>query len=209
MTTTLFTLETKALRAVRDPNGNTFTTPEIDDIINAGIDAIADFFPKEVIDSSITIVGGVSTYALPSTITNVYRVDIYNNVGTYIGAVPRSVGRGANSGWETQAGILRLPPSYNYGAGNVLTLSGYGPWSQLATPNAVSDLPATAIEALMAYVQREVYDRMQLDRVLYQQWAAMPSNSDVSLIQLFRIQSNWQNRWNQERTRLRSMRKKN
>jgi len=49
---------------------------------------------------------------------------------------------------------------------------------------------------------------MQLDRVLFQQWQANPANSDVSLLQLFRIQSNWHQRWDQERTRLRSMRKK-
>ena len=208
--TTLANLEVTASRALRDPNNATFQLAEVDDILNSGIDAIADFFPKEVMDASITISAGVSTYAVPATFTSIFRVDIWSaagSTGTFLQTLEPAIGAGPNSGWEHHAGTLLLPPSVPIPTGDNLHLFGYGGYIQLSASSSVTDLPSTAITALMVYVQVEAYDRMQLDRVMFQQWQAMPGNNDVSLLQLFRIAANWHARWDRERVRLRSIRK--
>lgn len=192
-----------ASRALRDPNNDVIKLEELDEIINAGIDALAEFYPKEIVTSPLTVVSGLSSYALPASITSVYRVDLYSN-GTYVGTMPPSHD-GPTGGWENHGGYLFIPPFTT--AGYTMVLFGYGPWTQLTTPNSVSDLPSTAITAVMVYIQVEIYDRMQLDRVMFQEWVAISGNNDVSLLQLFRIAANWHARWDRERVRLRRLRK--
>src|ERR1035437_4433448 len=111
--TTRLDLQIEASRALRDPNNATFVVAEMADILNSGIDAIADFFPKEVMDASITISAGVSTYAGPSTFTSIFRVDIWSaagSTGTFLQTLEPAIGAGPNSGWEHHAGTLLLPP---------------------------------------------------------------------------------------------------
>ena len=76
---TLSDLRTQVARDLRDTSNNVWATAELDDLINAAVDEIGDLAPKEVIDYSLTITSGVFTYALPSSLSRIFRVDIHNS----------------------------------------------------------------------------------------------------------------------------------
>lgn len=209
MSTTLSDLETTIAAALRDSAKATFAASELDAMINQGIDALSSFYPKEVADSSLTISAGVFTYALPSTITRVFRADIYTSAGSYRFTMPKAieVTEGPNSGWETHGGVFYLPPSYTYQAGDVIRLYGYGGYIQLSASSATTDLDQSAIWALVAFCQNKAFGRLAMDRGLYQQWQTESGNSDVSLAALASAREQARREWRDEMQRLRRMRK--
>src|SRR5687767_10842399 len=101
---TLADLRTYVSRDLRDPNNNTFSTTEVDDLVNQGIDALADVYPKEIVTTVGTVSGGVLTYSV-SSYSNIYRVDIYTSDGSYRTEIPHAF-EGRNSGWETHGSVL-------------------------------------------------------------------------------------------------------
>ena len=60
MTTTLSDLQTQLARQLHDTSNTTWSVAELTDLINQGIDALADFYPKEIVQT----VGTVSATAI-------------------------------------------------------------------------------------------------------------------------------------------------
>jgi len=204
--TTLANLITYVSQDLRDSANNTWSSSEVTDLINAGIDTLSDLKPFEKIDTT-TISAGVKTYALPSSLSLVYRVDVYTTSGSYSWTIPPAQGDGPNAGWEVHASILHLPPSVNWTAGETLRLYGYGRYVQLAASSSTTDLDTALIWALRAWCKVEAFQQLIADRVRYEQWQVSSANIDVTPIALGQLWLSSRRRWEQEQQRLRRMRK--
>ena len=202
---TLSDLRTTVARRLRDSSNTTWTTAELDDLINQAIDEIADFYPREIVTTIGTVSAGVVSYAA-SSYTNIYRLDIYTSAGSYRTTFPHGIG-GANSGWELHGGIVYLPPSYSYTAGDTLKAWGYGRYVQLAASTSTTDLDQSGIWALVSYCQAEGLQQLVNDRAKFQQWQSNTNNTDVTALALAQLASAAQNRWRRQQQRLRRMRK--
>src|SRR3990172_12420465 len=149
MPTTLSDLRTQIARDLRDTSNNVWVTAELDDLINAAVDEIGDLAPKELIDYSLSITSGVFTYALPSTLSRIFRVDIHSSAGSYLYQYPQAIGDTA-SGWEVHDALLFLSPLHIPAPSPKLRIWGYGPFTQISVASATTDLNQRLICALRA-----------------------------------------------------------
>ncbi|MCC6311355.1 MAG: hypothetical protein IT345_10615 [Trueperaceae bacterium] len=198
-------IRTGISRDLRDTSNTTWTTAEVDDLINQGIDALADFYPKEIVQAIGTVAASVFTYDV-SAFTNIYRVDI-NDGSVHHGSLPPSAGDGRNSGWETHAGVLYTPPNLAITAGYVLTAFGYGRYAELTSDEDETDMDAAGIKAVRVFAQAEALSRLIANRAAFQQWQASPTNTDVTLLALTQTYRAVRGRWMEEQRRLRRPRK--
>lgn len=203
--TTLSDLETDLALRLRDTAHNTWSTTELDDLINDGILAVSDLAPREIVQTIGTVAAGVYSYAA-SSFSYVYRVDIYTSAGSYAGAVPPETD-GADSGWQFHGGVIYLPPNWLPAAGSTVQAWGYGAYTQLAVSSSTTDLSARAMAAVLMYGQIEGYGRLIADRAAFGQWQADPGNGDVTLLALNQTYFSLRRRWQEEQRTLRRMRK--
>jgi hypothetical protein len=199
----------KSRRALRDPDAETFSDAEIADMIGQGIDEIGGFYPKEFVEP-IDIIAGVYSYALPEGMEEVFRIDVYNDDGTFRAQLPEAQGEGINGGYQLHAGILFLPQWGTWTTNMTLEVWGYGPWAYIDSSSASddeTDLPQSALQALYVFVQVEAFHRLAVDRAKFLQWQAAPGNTDVSAIGLASIAREQERRWTAEQSRLRKMRR--
>lgn len=203
--TTLADIETKLARALRDTAHNTWLQAENYDLINAGIGAISDLAPREIVQTVGTVAAGVASYDV-SAFVRVYRVDIYTSAGSYSHTIP-STTDGPNDGWETHGGVLYLPPGWLPAAGSTVRALGYGAYVQLSASTSTTDLTDRLIAAVVLYGQIEGYGRLIADRAAFGQWQSDPDNRDVTLLALNQTYYSLRRRWDSEQRLLRRMRK--
>ena len=212
MSTTFSSLLTSLRLSLRDPNGTTWSDGQLGELINRGIDAIGDVYQSETIQSTAftqPISGSVFSVAL-TTVTWPVRVDVYDNNGKYRETVRPSSGDGPDSGWETHGGILYLPTRYVLAVGTgTLNIVGYGPWTQINTAqtSSVTNLDTTAQNAVKVYVEAEALTMLTFDRAQYQQWQVSSGSSDISALGMNNLALAAQQRWRQEKNRIRRFRK--
>lgn len=203
--TTLADLRTRLATELRDASNVTWNTTELDYLINQGIDAVAAVYPKEIVQTIGTVSAGTSSYAV-SSFSNIYRIDIYTSAGSYRSEIAHRIG-GANTGWELHGGVVYLPPSITYTAGDTLRAWGYGGYIQLSASTSTTDLDVSAINAVLVFAEAEAYSRLTADRAQFQQWQSNTNGVDTSALGLAQLQSAARSRWREERNRLRRMRK--
>lgn len=203
---TLATLRTKLSRALHDESEKSFDDNTLNDLINQGIAALSRFYPREAVDTSITLSAGVSSYTTSVTFTKIYRVDIYNSASTYLGTLPARIDN-PDSGWEWHAEVLWLPPRRTYTTGDTLKVFGYAGYASLTLDSDEPTFDETGEAALMVYGQMEGFSRLLQNRSAFQQWQASPQNRDVTALALAQIYSGAQRRWEMEVRALRRMRK--
>jgi hypothetical protein len=212
MSTTFSSLLTSLRLSLRDPNGTTWSDGQLGELINRGIDAIGDVYQSEVIQSTAftqPVSGSVFSVAL-STVTWPVRVDVYDNSGKYRETVRPSSGDGPDSGWETHGGILYLPTRYVLAVGTgTLNIVGYGPWTQINTAqtSSITNLDTTAQNAVKVFVEAEALTMLTFDRAQYQQWQVSSGSSDISALGMNNLALAAQQRWRQEKNRIRRFRK--
>ena len=212
MSTTFSSLLTSLRLSLRDPNGTTWSDGQLGELINRGIDAIGDVYQSETIQSTAftqPISGSVFSVAL-TTVTWPVRVDVYDDSGKYRETVRPSSGDGPDSGWETHGGILYLPTRYVLAVGTgTLNIVGYGPWTQINTAqtSSVTNLDTTAQNAVKVYVEAEALTMLTFDRAQYQQWQVSSGSSDISALGMNNLALAAQQRWRQEKNRIRRFRK--
>lgn len=202
---TLSDIRTTVARKVRDTSNATWSTSELDDTINQGIDAIGSFYPKEIVSTFATIAAGTVTYAA-SSYTGIYRIDVYNGT-SFMGTLPHSIGDGADSGWELHNGIVHLPPSYTITTGYTLKAFGYSGYVQLAASTSTTDLDTTGLNALYLFCQKELLWPLVADRAKFQQWQTDTNNTDTTSLAMAQIAGAAEARWQREQRRLRRIRK--
>lgn len=203
---TLSDIRTYVSMDLRDPSNVTFSTAEVDDLINQGIDALADVYPREIVSDFATIAASTYSYSAAS-FSRIYRIDLYNSAGTFRAELPSGIGEGANSGWELHGGVVYLPPSLTYTTGDVMRAFGYARYTQLSASTQTTDLDQSGMWAVRVFAQSEAYQRLLNDRAKYQQWQTQSNNTDVRLADLDRTSYNLQRRWQAEQRRLRRLRK--
>jgi len=212
MSTTFSSLLTSLRLSLRDPNGTTWSDGQLGELINRGIDAIGDVYQSEVIQSTAftqPVSGSVFSVAL-STVTWPVRVDVYDNSGKYRETVRPSSGDGPDSGWETHGEILYLPTRYVLAVGTgTLNIVGYGPWTQINTAqtSSITNLDTTAQNAVKVFVEAEALTMLTFDRAQYQQWQVSSGSSDISALGMNNLALAAQQRWRQEKNRIRRFRK--
>jgi hypothetical protein len=212
MSTTFSSLLTSLRLSLRDPNGTTWSDGQLGELINRGIDAIGDVYQSETIQSTAftqPISGSVFSVAL-TTVTWPVRVDVYDDSGKYRETVRPSSGDGPDSGWETHGGILYLPTRYVLSVSTgTLKIVGYGPWTQINTAqtSSVTNLDTTAQNAVKVYVEAEALTMLTFDRAQYQQWQVSSGSSDISALGMNNLALAAQQRWRQEKNRIRRFRK--
>lgn len=202
---TLSDLRTYLARDLRDTSNNTWGVTTLDDLINQGIDTLADVYPKEIVQTIGTVAAGTVSYSA-SSFTNIYRLDVYTSAGSYRAEIPHGIG-GANSGWELHGSVVYLPPSYTWTAGDTLRAFGYGRYIQLSASTQTTDLDATGIFAVRVFGVAEAYGRLISDRAAFQQWQANAQGVDTTALGLAQLASQARERWRREQQRLRRMRK--
>ena len=204
---TLNTIIADIQSEIGDISGNTFSTAELAILVNRGIDALGSFYPKEIVSVVGTVATNVYTYPV-TDYTNIYRVDIHDPASspTYQSEVPHAY-EGRNSGWETHAGVLYLPPNWPLTAGRWIRAYGYGPYIQLSTGSSTTDMDTSGIAAVRVFVASKAYNRLLMDRALFAQYQAQPGNTDTTALALNQLAYSMKQEWAAERQRLRRVRK--
>ena len=103
--TTLAELRIQVANDIRDPLMATFPAPQIDALINAGMNEVSRVYPKETIES-VTPLAGTYTYAVEADA--VFRVELQRN-GVFQRYIPENEDVSSQGGWEFWANMLRLP----------------------------------------------------------------------------------------------------
>jgi hypothetical protein len=219
-------IRTQIQRELRDPNGNSWTTAELNDLINSGINAVSDLSPREVREDI--------TYTFPQTIaqgafgklkeitpTNdfgtVFRVDLLDANSVLIDELPANNG-GSSSGWEYWGGKIMIPESYYYRSSTVtvggntyeqikLRVFGYARHSLLSDDVTATTMDEQEQQACRVYAVSEALSRLMTDRANFQQWQIASGSSDVTISELAVLANSARMRWGMERGRLRKMRR--
>lgn len=202
---TLSDLRTSLARDLRDTSNATWSTAELDDRINQGIDAVGSFYPREIVSTFATVSASVISYAATSY-SSIYRIEQYDGT-TFMGIVPHAAGEGPDSGWELHAGIVWLPPTFQMPAGYTLRAYGYGAYVQLTASTQTTDLDTSGIKAVLLFAQGEALWALVADRAKFRQWQADSQNTDVTALALAQMYNTSRGRWAAEVRRLRKMRK--
>jgi len=212
MSVTFSSLLTSLRLSLRDPNGTTWSDAQLGELVNRGIDSIGSVYPCEIIDSvSFTQpVSGSMFSVAPASVTWVTRVDVYDASGIYRETVRPSSGDGPDSGWEVHGGILYLPTRYAFPSSvGTLKVVGYGGWTQINTAQttSITNLDVTAQNAVKVFVEAEALTMLTFDRAQYQQWQVSSGSSDISALGMNNLALAAQQRWRQEKNRIRRLRK--
>lgn len=202
---TLSDLRTYVSRDLRDPTNATFSVPEVDDLINQGIDALADIAPREVMQTVGTVAADLYSYSV-SSFAGIFRVDVYNSSNEFRYTLPHGID-GPNSGWELHAGVLHLPPDLSMTAGDRLRAWGYARYTQLSASTQTTDVDTSGLWAVRVFAQAEAFQRLMNDRAKFQQWQSDSNNTDVGMLQLASVMSQARARWADEKRRLRKLRR--
>lgn len=116
-------IRAKIQRELRDPDGNSWSDAELNDLINAGIDAVSDLSPRELREDITytfpeTIVQGswgkIKEITLVNPFTNIFRVEILDNNSRLHTSLPRGVDEGSSSGWEWFNNKVIIPENWVY-----------------------------------------------------------------------------------------------
>lgn len=212
-------------RDLRDPDGKTWSDTEINDLINAGIDAISDLSPLEDTEdyqyTMPNVAGqnmGVSLSFVPSkAFRNIFRVDVLDSSNRFYETLPISTGDGWGNGWQWFNGRVHIPAGYAYPTYNVeisgndyerLTLKiwGYRRHAILEDDVTAADLSVAEKNAVKIYAQAEALQRLMIDRADFQQWQVASGSSDMTISELSVLASSARTRWRMEASRLRRVR---
>jgi hypothetical protein len=219
-------LRTQIYRELRDPDGKSWEEQEINDLINAGINAVSEFSPLELREDitytfPYTIVEGafgkLKEVTTENDFHNVFRVTVLDANGKVDEDLPPSIG-GTSTGWEFWAGKIQLPEQMYYRSTTVevsgdkyeqikLRVYGYGRHALLdddVTPTTLSDQEQ---QACRTYVVAQALSRLMTDRANFQQWQIASGASDTSISELAVLANAARQRWFEERGRLRKMRR--
>jgi hypothetical protein len=193
-------------RDLRDPGMQTFVQAELDDLLNGAVVEVSRVYPKEGVISLVhqqdqQRAFAVDAYAL-------FRVELLDSEGNVAAGISRNnMGDHAESGWDFHGGYLYLP-RYIYGLlafedGQSLRVWGYFPRNVFTDDTDVLDGDAECEFAVRAVAALNGYQRLQNDRLLFQQWLTNTGNTDVSPNQLAQTADMYQSQWREMRNRIR------
>ena len=219
-------IRTQIQRELRDPDGNSWGTDELNDLINAGINAVSDFSPREVReDVTYTFPQTIATGAFgklkevttTNTFNTVFRVELLDSNSVIYETLPPNTG-GSSSGWEHFGDKILIPELYYYRstiatvAGSTyeqikLRVFGYARHALLTSDQTTTTLDDQEQQACRVYAVAQALSRLMTDRANFQQWQIASGATDVSISELAVLANSARQRWFEERGRLRKMRR--
>lgn len=220
-------IRTQIQRELRDPNGNSWSDEELNDLINSGINAVSDLSPREIReDITYTFPYSIAQNAFgklkevtpTNTFFNIFRVEILNSDSQLHTTLPPSANEGSSGGWEWFNGKILIPENYFYPSiavsvsGNPteqikLRIFGYGRHPYLTNDVTATTLTDQEQQAVRVYAVAEALSRLMTDRANFQQWQIASGSSDITISELAVLANSARQRWFGERGRLRKMRR--
>lgn len=204
----LATLRASVSRDLRDASNKTFSTNEVDDLIDWGFVEVNRIYPLMAIETvDITVDGDgnpVRVYTIESK--EVSRVERWRD-GAYSALVPDYQGD-ANSGWDLWGSTLTLPTWLELDANlDNLKVYGYQDREMLVNNSDIAETDAEAEAGIRTYAALMGYQRLQNDRALFQQWLSLPGNNDISPTQLQGMTNTYLAQWDRQRSQMRRIRR--
>lgn len=184
-------LVTTVSRTLRDPDGKTFTSTEIGDMVKSGLVEVGRIAPERFQQDIIPVAGQLE-YALMrgDPEIEVVKVEVWHIATDDYGvrfmakfrAGAKEYTNSSDVGWRIWNGTLYLSNPQEYFIDpdvHYLRVWGYSPYEQVSggTPMPCSYELEKAIES---YCRVEAFRRLTMDRDLFTQWQTIPNNSDVT-----------------------------
>ena len=199
------TLRAALARDLRDPDLGTFTAAELDDLINQSMVEVSRIYPKQEVQEFDVSEDGQRTFA--TDCVGAFRVELMRDGEVRYAVTHNDHELTGEGGWDIHAGFLWLPKF----AANYLKLDqtpkvrvwGYWPRELMTADSDIADVDAEAEFGLRTYATLLGYQRLQNDRLLFQQWLTTTGNTDVSPNQLAQTADLYQSQWAEMRKRLR------
>jgi hypothetical protein len=206
---TLAQLRGRVSTDLRDPTNKTFTTAEVDLLINQAVVEVSRAHPKEVIESTPIEIGASEYQCL---MESVFRVELFRDGAYYQTVPPNSSDDSAQGGWDLFAGTLHLPWSMvgHFSDEHVdsLRVWGYLPREQMDAEGESLDGDADIESGVRVYAVLTGYQRLVNSRALFQQWTTDSDNTDVSPTQLMGFAQGYEAQWQRIRQQLRLLRRR-
>ena len=199
-------LRAAILRDLRDPDGETFTEDEVNDLINHAVVEVGRIYPKQQVEELTITADGQTLY--PTEAYSLFRVEVLQEDQTPSGIPLNRLDDSGEGGWDLHAGTLFVP---QYVAQRLqadthtLRIWGYWPRELFSGDTDVLDGDAETEYAVRTVATLNGYQRLQNDRLLFQQWLTNTGNTDVSPNQLAQTADMYQSQWREMRNRLRAL----
>jgi hypothetical protein len=204
----LSTLRGSLARDLRDPiPSKTFSTLELNDLLNQAMVEVGRIYPKELVrEYSISLDGQEQ---ITCDASSVFRVEIVRDGAVQGGIAQTDHGLHSQSGWDLHGGILWLP-LYARGPLKVAdspTIRVWGYWDRelMYDDTDMADVDAEGEFGVRTYAALLGYQRLQNDKMLFQQWLTNTGNTDVSPNQLAQTADMYQSQWREMRQRFRRL----
>lgn len=201
------TLRAGIQRDLRDPNGATFTANELNDMLNYAMVEVGRIYPKEDVQELTVATDNQRQYATDAVA--IFRVEVIQDSRVVAAIPPNREADTAESGWDLHGGILYLPwyVCANLVIANSPTVRVWGYWARdlFSTDGDVMDGDAEVEFAVRTFAVLTGYQRLQNDRILFQQWLTNTGNTDVSPNQLAQVADLYRSQWDSMRNRLRKV----
>jgi hypothetical protein len=193
-------------RDVQDPNNRTFTSDEINDLINEAIVELNRLRPKEYV-GDIALTDGVYSYSLADDLVRaVFKVEVWRDGAFYHS--PAEIEGDATTGWDFFAGSLYIPAwSFLNADTDVIRVWGYSDREGLILDIDVLDAHMEGEQIIRAYAKNTIFQRLATDRALFGQWQTQSNNSDVSATQLLGMSQVFGQRWRELERKARMLRR--
>jgi hypothetical protein len=193
---------------LRDPTNTTFLVPEVNELLNEGINEVSRVYPLEVMET-VNIQTGIADY--PVDFEEVFRVEWFRE-GTYQATIPSNQSDdSAQGGFDLFAGSLHIPWAripYFDELTDSLRLWGYQSRTQLDAEGEIFEGDADAEFGVRTYAVLTGYQRLLNSRALYQQWTMDSVNTDMGPRWIMEAANSYERQWQRIRQQLRLMRRR-
>lgn len=220
-------LRTQISRELRDPDNKSWSEQEINDLINAGINAVSDLSPlerREDITYTFPYTTAEGAWGKIKEVTpttdfyNIFRVEILDKDSKLFETIDANNGQGSSTGWEFWNGKILLPENYYYPTEKAtvdgetyeqvkIRVFGYARHDMLFNDVTESTCSEQELVGVRSYAVAEAMTRLMVDRANFQQWQVVSGATNVSITELSVLSNTARLRWREEQRRLRKMRR--
>lgn len=200
------TLRAALSRDLRDPDLSTFTEEELNDLLNLAVVEVGRVYPKQQVLEIALDDDGQETFVTDAA--SIFRVEVLQEGYDPSGIPANGSEYTAQGGWDLHAGNLYIPRFASRGfvaADHSLRIWGYWPRELFSDDADILDGDAECEYAVRTVSSLNGYQRLQNDRLLFQQWLTNTGNTDVSPNQLAQTADMYQSQWREMRNRLRTL----
>lgn len=203
--TTRLQLRDRIARDIRDPAYGTFTSAQVDDLMEDGIAEVSLVYPLQIVEI-VAPLAGIYYYAVRSEHT--FRVEVYRDDEFYR-EVDQADGP-SQSGYDLHASTIFIPKTVIDNLDpdtDDIRIWGYTNRKRPTADGEVLELDDRAEFAVRAYAQWKAYQLLANDRTLFKQWQAQTKNTDISVNQVLTTAQTYSREWDRKRNHLRTVRR--